>query len=431
MSKEHEEWGYLERKAWEVLKKYPLCDRCLGRLFARLGHGLSNKDRGRAIKTSLTMTLHKIIIEGAPQSIFTDVAPNIGGPASGLYRKLTGEDLEVRACAICGGRLETFIEETVERAIPLIKAYGVKRFIVGARVSPPILEREERIKEEFRLEHGESIRAEIRREIGKLIQERIDAVAEFERPEATVLVEFPSGAVWIQVNSLLLRGRYWKLGRMISQAYWPTPEGPKYFSIEQALWPLLRLTGGERVILHASGREDVDARMLGTGRPMVVEIKVPRKRGIPLHEMEEAVNKSNRWVKIALEGHATRQDITLYKSEEARKEKTYKALVAVEDGVAEEELRKIEEELTGKIIMQRTPTRVLHRRPDILRRRRVLEISCKSLTEMLVECLITAEGGLYVKELISGDNGRTTPSFTEILDRRAECVELDVVAVKI
>ncbi|WP_062662884.1 hypothetical protein [Aeropyrum camini] len=67
---------------------------------------------------------------------------------------------------------------------------------------------------------------------------------DFDNPEATLLVEFPGGGVEIQVNSLLYRGRYWKLGRNISQAYWPTPEGPRYFSVEQALWPMLKLTGG-------------------------------------------------------------------------------------------------------------------------------------------------------------------------------------------
>ncbi|MEM4139481.1 MAG: pseudouridylate synthase, partial [Sulfolobaceae archaeon] len=38
-------------KALELLSKYPLCDSCLGRCFARLGYGLENKERGKAIKT--------------------------------------------------------------------------------------------------------------------------------------------------------------------------------------------------------------------------------------------------------------------------------------------------------------------------------------------------------------------------------------------
>ncbi|HJK19212.1 MAG TPA: tRNA pseudouridine(54/55) synthase Pus10, partial [Methanocorpusculum sp.] len=39
------------------------------------------------------------------------------------------------------------------------------------------------------------------------------------------------------------------------------------------------------------------------------------------------------------------------------------------------------------------------------------------------------EGGLYIKELVSGDGGRTTPSLAEILAVPAKVVALDVVQV--
>ena len=43
------------RKSIEILKTYPLCDYCLGRQFASIGSGLTNLERGRAIKTMLFM----------------------------------------------------------------------------------------------------------------------------------------------------------------------------------------------------------------------------------------------------------------------------------------------------------------------------------------------------------------------------------------
>ncbi|HMZ31697.1 MAG TPA: tRNA pseudouridine(54/55) synthase Pus10, partial [Methanoregulaceae archaeon] len=43
---------------------------------------------------------------------------------------------------------------------------------------------------------------------------------------------------------------------------------------------------------------------------------------------------------------------------------------------------------------------------------------------------VTGEAGLYIKELISGDNGRTRPSLTEILQRPARVSRLDVVQVE-
>ncbi len=46
--------------------------------------------------------------------------------------------------------------------------------------------------------------------------------------------------------------------------------------------PLLEATEGEETFFHASGREDIDARMLGTGRPFVIEVSKPKKRFVDL-----------------------------------------------------------------------------------------------------------------------------------------------------
>lgn len=43
---------------------------------------------------------------------------------------------------------------------------------------------------------------------------------------------------------------------------------------------------------------------------------------------------------------------------------------------------------------------------------------------------IHGEGGLYIKELISGDEGRTEPSLAGLLGVGAEVTALDVVAVE-
>src|SRR2546422_4343131 len=44
--------------------------------------------------------------------------------------------------------------------------------------------------------------------------------------------------------------------------------------------------------LHGMGREDVDARMLGRGRPFILEIKEPVRRTVDLPAVEGAVNHS-------------------------------------------------------------------------------------------------------------------------------------------
>jgi tRNA pseudouridine synthase 10 len=42
---------------------------------------------------------------------------------------------------------------------------------------------------------------------------------------------------------------------------------------------------------------------------------------------------------------------------------------------------------------------------------------------------VRCQGGLYVKELVSGDEGRTNPSVSELLENRARTLKLDVLKV--
>lgn len=415
-------------KARELLLAIPLCDRCLGRAFALLGQGLSNKERGAAIKTVLVMSYHSLAERGEKDE-FRRIAPNIGAPAAGLYRRLFGEDLEHKPCYICGGELDRFIEDAATKGASLLKAWGAGSFVVGVRLDPEVEKKEHEIIERFSLARAESIRREIKREVGKRIAER-GLTVDFSSPEVMLLLSFPSGEMSLTVSSLLLRGKYWKRGRMISQAYWPTVGGPRYYSIEEALWPLLRITGGEGVAIHAAGREDVDARMLGSGRPILVEIKAPRRREVNFREIEKIVKQSSGGViELAVFGRAKRELIAAYKEEAKVRDKIYRAVVVFGREVGEEELAKLESSLADAVVEQYTPTRVLHRRADALRIKRVKEVRCVRLSESVAECLIWASGGLYIKELISGDGGRTRPSFSELLGTEARCVELDVLFV--
>jgi tRNA pseudouridine synthase 10 len=86
--------------------------------------------------------------------------------------------------------------------------------------------------------------------------------------------------------------------------------------------------------------------------------------------------------------------------------------------------------LAGRI-RQRTPTRALRSRPDRIRHRRVRSVAWKSVDARTVELEVRTEAGLYVKELVSGDAGRTRPSVAEVLGVAAECIELDVIAIHI
>ena len=110
-------------------------------------------------------------------------------------------------------------------------------------------------------------------------------------------------------------------------------------------------------------------------------------------------------------------------------EKTYRALVETERKVTKRDLAKLEKSFNGCLINQYTPKRVMHRRADKLRVKRVYEMLAKKIGDKRVELVVRCQGGLYVKELISGDEGRTRPSVSDVLGFGARCVELDVTSV--
>ncbi len=198
---------------------------------------------------------------------------------------------------------------------------------------------------------------------------------------------------------------------------------------ELASKPLLDATEGETTAFHASGREDIDARMLGTGRPFVIEVSKPKKRFVDLKEIEEKINAGAVGKVEVSQLHFTTKNAVrhLKKGEGAQKE--YSLLAEFENEVSDEDLNMLEEKLSGTLIKQQTPLRVMHRRADLIRERYIYKLKVKkvSLKRALME--IRCQGGLYVKELVSGDEGRTIPNVSDLLGNRAKTLKLDVLKV--
>jgi tRNA pseudouridine(54/55) synthase len=112
-----------------------------------------------------------------------------------------------------------------------------------------------------------------------------------------------------------------------------------------------------------------------------------------------------------------------------RPEKSYRALVRLATDVDDAHLSRLAD-LVG-LLRQETPVRVLKRRPDLVRDRRILSLQWKRIDPRTLELAVRTQAGTYIKELISGDGGRTQPSVSGILGIPAECAELDVTAIHI
>jgi tRNA U54 and U55 pseudouridine synthase Pus10 len=76
-------------------------------------------------------------------------------------------------------------------------------------------------------------------------------------------------------------------------------------------------------------------------------------------------------------------------------------------------------------IHQATPLRVLHRRSTAVRIRHVLSLKSRRIDNHWFRLSLSTSAGTYVKEFCHGDCGRTVPSISSLLGCKTDIVELD------
>ena len=211
----------------------------------------------------------------------------------------------------------------------------------------------------------------------------------------------------------------------------------------------------------SSGREDVDVRMLGNGRPFLLQMfgvtSIPTKsylRNVALRigPEVEAINLEMAHPSVCNELLAG----------EKEKKKSYRAVVYFKDllrsvGIEENELADVKAELPcwheeqatvpefacrilpEKVklmnrmrnieVKQSTPVRVLHRRAPLVRSKIIHCLHLRILNPCFGLLDLTTSPGTYVKEFVTGDHGRTMPSLGDLMGTACDIVQLDVTEV--
>ena len=246
-------------------------------------------------------------------------------------------------------------------------------------------------------------------------------------------------------------GRYRKLQRGIPQSPW---EGRSTTSVQQEIAKVvLPPFEADEYTFLASGREDIDVRMLGQGRPFGIEIKNARRLPEDLNTNSSTTppptpttSNSVEWEGVGVLSDA---DVAALKTSAEEKRKTYAAVCWIPRTVTDEDIRVLNEIVGGQgegegegrelVLQQETPLRVVHRRANVVRQRSIYEIHAEKMVGnsngtdnggRYVLVRLTTAAGTYVKEFVHGDRGRTTPSIKELLKvERAECRYLDVLDV--
>jgi tRNA pseudouridine synthase 10 len=433
--------------ARKLLGKYNLCSSCLGRQYALLGRGITNYKRGESIKLYLTMIgclLYELQKQDSGIELLKLLAEHGNfQPAISSLDKFGISIDSAQVCYICENLMEK-IDIYSDLILEQLQKWEYKTFLIGSKVPELIIDREDNLRAEFDVKYGESIKAELNREIGKKMLGSGKEV-DFDSPDIVAVINPITEEIEVNVNPIFIYGRYQKLKRGISQTRWIcwncegkgcdecNGTGRRYeHSVEEFIAePILKVAEGIDYKFHGSGREDIDARMLGTGRPFVVEIKEPRKRNLDLIELEKKINEfgeSN--VQVSELEWSDRETVRNIKALAQVSEKTYKLIVETQDSVTIEALQDADAALTGALIEQKTPQRVMHRRADKLRIKKVYEVKTTQIAPRKLEVIVRCQGGCYVKELCNGDDGRTNPSLSALLKTPINVLELDVLNVE-
>ncbi|MFW9998895.1 MAG: tRNA pseudouridine(54/55) synthase Pus10 [Candidatus Hodarchaeota archaeon] len=448
-------------KVLEIYQKYYICIHCLGRMFSLLGSNTTNYDRGNSLLLSLTMENHRNFLSG--DSILQKeaiinlrlLAENAIYPPS--QKVLTNEGLNYvkkdsnQICFLCHN-IFSVIQKYSKKSIQLLEGIEFNNFLIGSSPNSLIINQEDKFKTEFHLLEAESFKSHFNRVLGKELSKNLNKPPEFSNPEVLLIIslDYDSFHIELILQSLYIYGRYNKLIRGIPQTHWHCKKcmgkgcescnytGKQYLiSVEDLISPqFINESKASDSKFHGAGREDIDVKMLGSGRPFILELRNPKIRNLDLKKIERKINRNNKKkIRITNLKYSRKKEIIRLKSEAKNTKKVYKALVTAKNKIDKEQFNQkvveLKKSLENQEIHQRTPYRVSHRRADKIRKKIIYSIDGKYIKPNIFEFIIETQGGTYIKELISGDEGRTAPSFSEIFENKLVCKELNVLEISL
>jgi len=349
-------------KAKQILKKYELCDFCLGRQFNQ--GSLRDDELGRKIKESLKF--------------------------------------ETKGCFICSSLMSKF-ESLSLKVMEKIKDYEFDTFLVGVSLKPDYLEREDKLRSEFKLKGKENIKSSL----GKLLGLEISKLSKkfnFKDPQLTILVYPEEDRIDVRSKSILLYGRYRKWVRGLFQkkrrCYECKGKGCIYCefkgtlgnSVENILEDKISSKfKAERAKFTWLGGEDTNSLVLGKGRPFFVEVINPKVRKVHL---EELLGKGDveivelKYVKEIVRG--------------VKFKVKFLARVNFDPEPKEEDIIRVENFFKDREI------KVLGSKGE--RIKKVYELKVKKVNGNY-EVLAYMEGGIHIKNFLMGKN--TIPNFSK------------------
>ena len=254
------------------------CNHCLGRVGGKKRFGQSNYESGLEIRSQVVET-DSTMASAREVNPLCPLCENLFEEAP-LLAELIKEEIGERECS---------------------------RLQLGARIPKDQTEAEDHLRKRFGAGGSAPLKSSLVEEVARNLTDLGEGHnLVIDKPEILALIDVLTLTVDLDIRSHYLYGRYRKLERGIPQTKWPCRAckgrgcekceytGLQYKSSVQGLIgdPLLEMFGSDEHAFHGMGREDIDVRCLGRGRPFVIEMKKPVKRDIDSEKILQAINSS-------------------------------------------------------------------------------------------------------------------------------------------
>ncbi len=188
-----------------------------------------------------------------------------------------------------------------------IAPYELSRLQLGARIPKDQIQDEEDLRKRFGAGGSDALKSSLVQAIAQHLNKKLENVTLVnDKPQILALIDVLTLTVELDIRAHYLYGRYIKLERGIPQTRWPCrackgrgcercdQTGLQYKKSVQDLIgnPLLEMFQAKEHAFHGMGREDIDVRCMGRGRPFVIEMKEPKLRSVDVVKAMEQINTS-------------------------------------------------------------------------------------------------------------------------------------------
>jgi tRNA pseudouridine synthase 10 len=371
-------------KANTIIKKYDLCDHCLGRLFSKQLHLSSNKLLGKKLKQNSNST---------------------------------------QKCYVCKNIFEN-LNHFLKLMLDTSLNYSFTSFSVGAMIKPSIVDRDDFIRSQYKLKGIDSIKTDITKELGRLYSRKTKKIIDHQDSEITFTVNLKDESCQLRSKSITFSGRYIKTQRGLSQKQESCDNClgkgcricdfhgiAEFDSVEGIISKILfKKIGGTTAKFTWIGGEDKSSLVLGTGRPFFVKLQNPFKRNAKFpHVITDIIKIKN--LKLIYE--SPKKSLKFNSSISVK--------ISTDSEIDLKNLKNLKELSTIPV--------VVYDKSGKRSEKKIFEINYKKNSNNLFTLIVKAEGGLPIKRFVTGDE--ITPGISKILNLSCVCEEFDFLDIEV